>query len=534
MTSFLQVKLHLSLVDTARSARDLRTVINSLSDGYEATYEKILVSIQEQYPHQLDEIKLILEWLVVDGPMATSQLAEAVSIRPNDTNLDFEGIPADVDDVIAPLAQIVSTQRTTDGELSVQLLHQTVKDYLTSGKLLDTPAKFFHVDKPNAHAKVADLCLQYLSFSDFEKASIRGFGKPLATVLRLRWLPGTGLPEFGGGEVIDEPEAIFSDATTIASTQLEVSCPTDCGCDLETTRHGGVIKGYALIKYATSHWFEHLRISEQEKSHLKISAQRLEWFVQEENPRRRESWRQVLRQYNPTSFAYKTPICFAIYAQLESVVDILLPRLLDVDKQLDDGMTCLTVAARHNNIRVARKLLELGADVNKATTGRELTPLHAAAESADEEMVDLLLSYNANIHARSTSHTTPFYRAARGGSTYILRLLYTLGNDMNGKSYDGWTPLMEAVEQEHYQAVMLLLELGADPWAESEDTQMAYKTSAWALAREICSWPSAEKETRVSEGGKILSALVDALDSTRKREDESMLDSGGDTMEVDG
>jgi hypothetical protein len=183
LTSFLQAKLHLSLVDTARSARDLRTVINSLSDGYEATYEKIIVSIQEQYPHQLDEIKLILEWLVVDGPMTTSQLAEAVSIRPNDTNLDFEGIPADVDDVIAPLAQIVSTQRTTGGELSVQLLHQTVKDYLTSGKLLHTPAKFFHVDKPNAHAKLADLCLQYLSFSDFENASISE--KPMSLWRRL-------------------------------------------------------------------------------------------------------------------------------------------------------------------------------------------------------------------------------------------------------------------------------------------------------------------------------------------------------------
>jgi ankyrin repeat protein len=242
---------------------------------------------------------------------------------------------------------------------------------------------------------------------------------------------------------------------------LEVSCPTDGGSDSETTRPR-VIKEYALIKYAARHWFEHLRISEQEKSHVKIGARRLEWFVQEESPRRREFWRQVLWRCNHTGFVYTTPIYFAMYAQLESVVDILLPRFLDVDQHLDYGMTCLTLAARHNNIRVATKLLESGADVNKATTGREGTPLHVAAENADEEMVDLLLSYNADINARSPWYGTPFYSAARGGSIHILRRLYTLGSDVNGKDIDGWTPLMAAVDMEHWEAVTLLLELGAD------------------------------------------------------------------------
>lgn len=42
---FLQAKLHLGIVSNARSARDLRAVMKSLSDGYEATYEKILMTI---------------------------------------------------------------------------------------------------------------------------------------------------------------------------------------------------------------------------------------------------------------------------------------------------------------------------------------------------------------------------------------------------------------------------------------------------------------------------------------------------------
>ncbi|KAF2260186.1 ankyrin, partial [Lojkania enalia] len=144
------------------------------------------------------------------------------------------------------------------------------------------------------------------------------------------------------------------------------------------------------------------------------------------------------------------------------LVDYLLPMLDDVDRHFADGFTCLTVAAMCNGTAAARKLLALGADVNKATSDRQLTPLHLAAEFSSEDTFALLLDAGADPHARSGSGTTAFYRAARGGNTHILRRLRECDCDVNACTFDNWTPLLEAVENGHEEVVDLLLEWGAD------------------------------------------------------------------------
>lgn len=485
----MQAKLHLGIVDNARSARDLREVMKSLSDGYETTYEKILMTIQEHHTQSLDEIKLLLQWLVVGfGPVSTAQLAEVVSMRPGDDSLDFEGVPANVNEIIAPISQLVVTRRVGSVFL-VYLLHKTVKEFLTSDALSASPARSFHIDVGTAHARVGDMCLQYLTFSDFD----------------------VDLPP--RGKVICGKHGAI-----ISSTPGEETPTAPMGTALEHT------KRYWLYPYAAQQLLKHLMIIEERSAQCDSVQARLHEYWASPNEKKRRVRDRMATLLGDADAWIKEPIYYAIFAHLHRFMDSLLLGQTDVNQYFDDGMTCLTAAAFHNNIEAATKLLDLGAHVNLPTTKQKkgLTPLHLAAESGHEQMVDLLLSRGANIHLQSSAGTTAFYRAARGGSIHILRRLYELGSDVDAPTWDGWAALMEAIENQRLEAVLYLLKLGANPQTETK-----YGETPLSLAREcrqVALFGKAGKHEDQSETvwWKIQSAVETALEASRRREIETV------------
>ena len=103
------------------------------------------------------------------------------------------------------------------------------------------------------------------------------------------------------------------------------------------------------------------------------------------------------------------------------------------------------MAAKWNRPAIIRKLLDLGADIERPGV-KQYTPLHLAAEFASREAFDLLLDEGAYPHARSTTESTPFYRACRGGDVHIVKRLRECGCDINARTDDSWTPVMEAIE----------------------------------------------------------------------------------------
>lgn len=60
-----------------------------------------------------------------------------------------------------------------------------------------------------------------------------------------------------------------------------------------------------------------------------------------------------------------------------------------------NGYTPLHIAAKQNQIEVARSLLQYGASAN-TESAQGVTPLHLAAQEGHAEMVALLLSRQAN------------------------------------------------------------------------------------------------------------------------------------------
>lgn len=392
-----------------RSDKEVKAALRSLTSGLDMTYEQILSTAAQRYPKRVEEMKEILELLVLVGGMPCVAIAEQLSIGPEDTCLDRDNIVTDPEDLITPLSQLVSITRSAhDGRTYARLSHFTVAEFLTSDATKTKgDASQFHVNHMDAHTRMLCKYLQYLAFSDFDNIS-----------------PAVALQK------------------------------------------------YDLLSHAALSWPRHLRFSRiwvRSPSQFKERVlPYLDWFTSRDVSNSRfYFWRAVYSmKVAPFGASYLWhPLAFSIAQGLGCLVDIILPQITqgNLDARFERGHTCLTIAASTNQLNLAKHLLDGGANVDTSTANRGLTPLHIAAERGFEAMVALLLNAGASPHVRSNSGSTPLYRAARGGSVPILCQLHDAGSEIDALTWDGWTPLMEAVEHGNGEAVELLLGWGADP-----------------------------------------------------------------------
>lgn len=125
--------------------------------------------------------------------------------------------------------------------------------------------------------------------------------------------------------------------------------------------------------------------------------------------------------------------------------------------------TALHFVPRHQGDRVgvARLLIESGAEVNLGRSRGIHTPLHAAAESDDVELVELLLDHGADASAKDQHGVTPLL------STYVPAVVRLLLD--HGAQPQGWTPLHAAAGDNDARRAVALVRQGANVNAARAD-----------------------------------------------------------------
>ena len=119
-----------------------------------------------------------------------------------------------------------------------------------------------------------------------------------------------------------------------------------------------------------------------------------------------------------------------------------------------DEKTCFS-AAQEGHFEVLRWVCANGCP-------RDKNELHIAAEMGHEAVVRALIELGADVNRATDKGCTPLYNATRYGHEAVVRALIELGADVHKVTNDGETPLSLAAEWGHVAVVRALIESDAD------------------------------------------------------------------------
>lgn len=155
---FLWAALMMDRLDDCYSIEDMETVVKGVPSEMNDFYADIVEKIEQST--NADLAKCILKWTVsAPGPLSIDELREAVRLDIKRTLLTTGSEAA--------LSQICRNLVTVNSDAQVQLMHQTVKTYLTSKD------SHFYISKRQAQEDIALICLTYLNGSNFQPRNSR-------------------------------------------------------------------------------------------------------------------------------------------------------------------------------------------------------------------------------------------------------------------------------------------------------------------------------------------------------------------------
>ncbi|KAI4871242.1 hypothetical protein NFI96_019766 [Prochilodus magdalenae] len=109
-----------------------------------------------------------------------------------------------------------------------------------------------------------------------------------------------------------------------------------------------------------------------------------------------------------------------------------------------EGLTPLHLAVQDGNKKMAKMLLEGGADINAVDVKSGRSPLVHAVENNCMEMVHFLIENGCNVNAQSYSGNTALHSACGRGEVEAVRVLLKNGADSSLKNYHNDTAVMVA------------------------------------------------------------------------------------------
>ena len=391
-----------------RTPDRIREIIDSIPEKVEDAYENLLNKSSKK-ARDRREAEILLHIIVAASrPLTLKEMDVAFQIgtgsqRPKSS---YKELNLDKRDLARRIRNLCGLFVFVNGS-RVYLIHQTAKEFLIRKDLkTGTPHGCWKhsLEYKYSQKLLAEVCIQYLSFTDFCKESAN-----------------TG---------------------TRARKQDE---------DL-----------YDFMEYSVVNWPVHFRNAQVSQSDslvyqafnlYDITSRRFEmWFPIHWNTPRRYVSRLGMDN-----------IRLAAFNGHDTIIRLLLAAdNVDVESKDRDSRTPLSWAAGNGHEAVVQLLLATdNVDVeSKDRHGR--TPLSQAAGNGHEAVVQLLLATgNVEVGSKDVRDQTPLSRAAGSGHEAVVRLLLSTGNvDVRSKDRWGQTPLSWAVESGHEAVVRLLLAKG--------------------------------------------------------------------------
>jgi hypothetical protein len=169
----------------------------------------------------------------------------------------------------------------------------------------------------------------------------------------------------------------------------------------------------------------------------------------------------------------------------EVKVRVMMRAKVNVRDKSRNGMSPLHAAVETGNIEIVQYLLDSGAKTNVRDYEKR-TPLMMIDEDANTEILDLLFRYGAKIQLVDKAGNSVLHHFAESDDDEeIIRLLVTHGAAVNAINKEGETALMIAAKNGNGKDVKALLESGADATKQNSEGKTAWDFAETAGIRSL-------------------------------------------------
>ncbi|ERF72836.1 hypothetical protein EPUS_04271 [Endocarpon pusillum Z07020] len=434
---FLWVVLQIESLCAMKTDGAIRQALADLPRDLSETFSRILRKSEGLgKPYQ----KLILELVTVaHRPMTTEELREALSVVPGDAVWN----PAKLlNDIYLTLACCGSLVTVDEEELTVRLVHHSVKQFLLDG-FKDSTNISFTMD--SAETKMADIIVTYLNYGVFETQ--------LSTLVVPQIMTGL-VPSRIICSTLDSSNSVRS----LALKLLKFSKRPDYDigktlAETSTLFSSRSVDDFHFYAYAKLYWLQHIG------------------YISEHEPGMYDLLLRLFRgnavNTNVTDEDGQTPLSSAANKGHDAVVKALLDSgRVDPNQRDLTGQTPLSSAAKNGHEAVVRELLDCHrVDPNQRdSVGR--TPFWWAIEKRHESIITVLLNSNkVDKNTKDQTGRTPLSWAVEHKHKDVIRVLLNSSKvDANQRDDRGRTPLSYAIKNGHKAVIRMLLDSGrVDP-----------------------------------------------------------------------
>jgi hypothetical protein len=138
-----------------------------------------------------------------------------------------------------------------------------------------------------------------------------------------------------------------------------------------------------------------------------------------------------------------------------------------------EGYTPLQIAVKNRNLKMAKMLVDGGANPNIPCCGQGIhkgyTAVHIAAKNGDAEFITMLAKAGANLDFEGSDSWLPIHSAAFAGKRNSILALLDNGAQIDGRNRHGLTALMYCANHGKSTELRDLLQRGADITAKDQN-----------------------------------------------------------------
>lgn len=154
-----------------------------------------------------------------------------------------------------------------------------------------------------------------------------------------------------------------------------------------------------------------------------------------------------------------------IIGQIANLYQFLKHRRLKLKMSKKTELERFHSAVKNEDINIVESILKKMPELVDVKDDRGATPLHLAAKYIKKQMIELLISKDADVNAKDITGETPLHYATFStlkNKKEMVELLISKGADPNAKNDRGRTVLMRAILYGSIDLVEALLRNGAD------------------------------------------------------------------------